>query len=251
MRTAATGDRHQLRRDVLGEDHEERRRRRLLDVLQEDGTELVDAVEVLEDEHLAVTLGRRERRLLHDLPWRSERRCDPGAVVGLDDVEVGVGLGQREPTVPLGIVAVAARREEHRGEGLAPRPASPSPMARRAGTSAPAARPRPSAERRRAAVRRHPPKRRCRPGRHRPSLAFTAEASSFAAPRGTCGAASARASSEQGDQPGRGTGSARSARWRRRPRPRRRCRRRPPSGRVLHGLEEEPVVHATVERLAG
>ena len=39
----AAGDRDQLRRHVLGEDHEERRRRRLLDVLEEDGAELVDA----------------------------------------------------------------------------------------------------------------------------------------------------------------------------------------------------------------
>ena len=75
-RAARDGD--QLGRDVLGEDHEERRRRRLLDVLEEDRAELVDEVEVLEHEHLAVALGRARGPPASRSPWRSARRCAPG-----------------------------------------------------------------------------------------------------------------------------------------------------------------------------
>ena len=97
-------DRDELRRDVLGEDHEERRGGRLLDVLEEDRPELVDEVEVLEDEDLAGALRRAERRLLHDLPGRGGVDAPLGGG-RLDDVEVGVGLGQGQPGVALGDLA--------------------------------------------------------------------------------------------------------------------------------------------------
>ena len=89
---------------------------------------------------------------------------------GLDDVEVGVRLGQREALVALGVLALAARPR-----GAAPRRpwrrrASRSPTARRAGTSGPGGRPRPSAARSRAADRRRPPTRRCRSRSPRLSL---------------------------------------------------------------------------------
>ena len=89
-------------------------------------------------------------------PWWPRRRGGRGAS------RPGPGA------VPLGVLAVAARREQQRREGPGGAPASRSPTARRAGTSAPGARPRPSAGRWRAAARRRPPTRRCRSRSPRP-----------------------------------------------------------------------------------
>ena len=95
---------------------------RLLDVLEEDRPELVDEVEVLEHEDLAGALGRAERRLLHDLPGGG----GVDAALGggrLDDVEVGVGLGQGQPGVALGVLARRCPRTAAARRRPGPRPA--------------------------------------------------------------------------------------------------------------------------------
>ena len=56
------------------------------------------------------------------------RRVDAALRRGrLHDVEVGVGLGQREAHVALGVLALGARREQEGRERPAPRRASPNP----------------------------------------------------------------------------------------------------------------------------
>ena len=96
---AARGDRHQLGRHEVGEGDEVRRRRRLLDRLQEQRRALgPQEVQLVEDQHLAVALDRCQRGESHDLA----RLLDRDGRSGPHDLpDVGVLAGERQPRVAV------------------------------------------------------------------------------------------------------------------------------------------------------
>jgi hypothetical protein len=83
-------------------------------------------VELVEHQHLRATLHGRPGRPADDLVGLldADRRPRP-----FDDVEVGVGLGQRQRGVTDGLVAGVATSEQGRRErpGQGPLPAAPGP----------------------------------------------------------------------------------------------------------------------------
>ncbi len=129
-------DRHQVDGHEVGEDDEVGRRRRLLDRLQQaPGTDGVEQVELVEDQHLAVALDRRQGGLADDLGGLlgGDRRPDAH-----DLADVGMLAGQRQPRVAT-CRTLRYRSATGRRTPGPPRPSS-SRAARRTGRRAPATR---------------------------------------------------------------------------------------------------------------
>jgi hypothetical protein len=99
--------------DEVGENDEDRGRRRLLDRLQQQRRALwPEEMELVQDHHLAAALHRRQRRQAHDLAGLvgGDERARP-----LDLAHVGMLAGKGQAGVPAG--GIVATGQEGGGEG--------------------------------------------------------------------------------------------------------------------------------------
>ena len=117
---APAGDGDQLGNDLGREQHEHRRRRRLLDGLEQVAGGLVlHVLAAVGDDHLAGALDRRQRGAAHDPLGVALAERVP---LGLDQPQVGVLPGQRQADVALaGGLVGGAGRQQRGGEGVGQR----------------------------------------------------------------------------------------------------------------------------------
>ncbi len=140
---APADDGGEVGREIVGQEHEDRRRRRLLHRLQERRHRLAGQMDIGHHQHLS---GRLEGTTLgpgHDRLGIGDTDGGPGP---LDDDQVGVRPGQGPPA-GVALAATPPRAQQRRRPTHGRPPASPNPTDRAAGMRVPVGAPRRSAGR--------------------------------------------------------------------------------------------------------
>ena len=103
-----------LRRNLLGQQDENHRDRRLLDRLEEAGSAFgFCGVEAVDDHHLPIGLDRRPGGLDSDSLGVGHQECPTGR---RHPDQVGMPAGASQAAVPIGVVALRPPGEDRAGE---------------------------------------------------------------------------------------------------------------------------------------